>query len=370
MSDILESVMDEEASPLKYRKWLARFALFVCLSTLFLIYMGGLVKSFEAGLSVYDWPTSMGENMFTYSPSEWWHLRGYGANGVFWEHSHRLVASVVGFLMLILAFWLPFAESRWWVILTGLGALCLVITQGVLGGLTVLLHLPPAVSISHGVAAQTFLMLTVIIAYSLSKERIARHSKAKAEKRYPALTKWAVAMVGVVFLQLILGAVMRHNQAALAIPDFPTTAGQIIPRLDDESVAWVNDWAIRTSADKGLAIPQITKKQMHIHFTHRIGAVLVTVVALGLTLAARRYAGAGRGILRSVYLLDALLAVQFVLGVVTVLSIKHPILTSLHVVTGAALLAWSMVTLLRIVPVQPAQVAEESLQQLGIKAAT
>lgn len=362
MPDILESVMDEEAPPLKYRKWLARFALFVCLSTLFLIYMGGLVKSFEAGLSVHDWPTSMGENMFTYSPAEWWHLRGYGADGVFWEHSHRLVASVVGFLMLVLAFWLPFAESRWWLILTGLGALCLVITQGVLGGLTVLLHLPPAVSISHGVAAQAFLMLTVIIAYSLSWERIARHGKAEAEKRCPALTKWAVAMVGAVFLQLILGAVMRHNQAGLAIPDFPMTAGHIVPRFDEASVAWVNEWARQASVDTGLAIPRITRHQMIVHFTHRVGAVVVTVIAIGLTLAARRHAEAGRGILRSIYLLDMFVAAQFVLGVVTVLSIKHPILTSLHVVTGAALLAWSVVTLLRIVPVQPAQIAEESLQ--------
>jgi len=118
---------------------LHRFALFTVCCTAFLIFVGGLVTSTESGLSVPDWPTTYGWNMFTFPVSKW-------VGGIFYEHSHRLVASFVGFLTVILAFWTWVSEKRKWVRWLAIGALGAVVSQGILGGLTVKLLLPPAVS--------------------------------------------------------------------------------------------------------------------------------------------------------------------------------------------------------------------------------
>src|SRR5215510_11261535 len=109
---------------------LHRFALLTACSTAFLIFVGGLVTSNEAGLSVPDWPTTYGWNMFTFPYSKW-------VGGIFYEHGHRLVASFVGFLTVGLTIWTWMKESRKWLRTLSLVALGAVITQGILGGLTV-----------------------------------------------------------------------------------------------------------------------------------------------------------------------------------------------------------------------------------------
>src|SRR5438067_11454997 len=98
---------------------LHRFALFTAICTAFLIVAGGLVTSTESGLSVPDWPTSYGWNMFTF-PLE--HMVG----GILYEHGHRLIASGVGFLTIGLALWLWLAEPRKWMRMLGLAALAAV----------------------------------------------------------------------------------------------------------------------------------------------------------------------------------------------------------------------------------------------------
>src|SRR5947209_15025171 len=109
---------------------LHRFAKVVVASTVLLILAGSLVTSHDAGLSVPDWPTSYGWNMFTFPPSMW-------VGGILYEHGHRLIASTVGFLTIVLAAWLWRAESRRSVRNLGLAAVAAVILQGLLGGLTV-----------------------------------------------------------------------------------------------------------------------------------------------------------------------------------------------------------------------------------------
>src|SRR5262245_45069052 len=133
---------------------LHRFALFTACSTAFLIFVGGLVTSNEAGLSVPDWPTSYGWNMFTFPYSKW-------VGGIFYEHVHRLIASFVGFLTVVLTVWIHLKERRRWVRWLSVGALLAVITQGVLGGLTVIFWLPLAISMTHATLAQTFFCLTI-----------------------------------------------------------------------------------------------------------------------------------------------------------------------------------------------------------------
>src|SRR5438094_9326522 len=87
---------------------LHRFALFTAFCTALLIFIGGLVTSTESGLSVPDWPTTYGWNMFSFPFSKW-------VGGIFYEHCHRLLASFVGFLTVVLTAWMWAKEERAWV---------------------------------------------------------------------------------------------------------------------------------------------------------------------------------------------------------------------------------------------------------------
>ena len=130
-------------------KNLRLFSKTIVFTTLLLIFAGALVKSFEVGLSVPDWPTTYGYQMFEFP---WTDMVG----GIFYEHGHRMLATLVGALTLILGIWLVHKESRKSVKLLGVTALVLVIVQGLLGGLTVLYFLPTFISLLHGIIAQTF----------------------------------------------------------------------------------------------------------------------------------------------------------------------------------------------------------------------
>ena len=121
---------------------LHRFAKLLAGCTVFLVLAGSLVTSTDSGLSVPDWPTTYGWSMFTFPPSKW-------VGGIFYEHSHRLIASTVGFLTILLAIWLWRSEPRRWMRWLGVAALGAVVAQGVLGGLTVLFFLPAPVSTAH-----------------------------------------------------------------------------------------------------------------------------------------------------------------------------------------------------------------------------
>src|SRR3954470_8987260 len=134
-----------------------RYATFVMLCTVLLIAAGGMVTSTGSGVSVPDWPTTYGWNMFTFPLHNW-------VGGIRYEHSHRLIASTVGFLTIILAVWTWRGEARAWVRKLGFAALCAVILQGLLGGITVLFFLPPAVSIGHAGLAQIFFCITITLA--------------------------------------------------------------------------------------------------------------------------------------------------------------------------------------------------------------
>src|SRR5204862_7211342 len=106
-------------------RWLHRFAFLTAIATLFLICSGGMVTSKGVGLAVPDWPTTFGYNMFLFPVSRW-------VGGILFEHTHRLIASSVGFLTIILAVWLWFSEPRRWVRMLGVTAVGAVIFQGVL----------------------------------------------------------------------------------------------------------------------------------------------------------------------------------------------------------------------------------------------
>jgi heme a synthase len=270
---------------------LHRFAILTAVATLGLIFAGGLVTSTESGLSVPDWPLSYGRLM---PPM---------VGGVRYEHGHRMAATSVGILTVILAVWLARREPRRWVKRLGWLAVAGVVLQGVLGGLTVLFLLPTPVSVAHACLAQAFFCLIVALAVVTwpAWERGARNEP---------VTLLAAATASAVFLQLLVGAVMRHTKAGLAIPDFPLSLGRVVPPLDSFPVA--------------------------IAFAHRAWALVVAALVAGTAIAAHR---SGRPLVRRAGIaLAAIVAIQIALGATTLLSRKNVAVTTAHVATGALLL--------------------------------
>ena len=145
-----------------FNRWLHRFACLLAFATFLLICAGASVTSHRAGLSVPDWPTTYGRFMFSFPVSKW-------VGNIRYEHVHRLIASVVGMLTIALAFWLVRMEPRRWVRHLGIAALGAVIAQGVLGGLTVKLMLPPPISIAHASLAEAFFCITIALALVTSE---------------------------------------------------------------------------------------------------------------------------------------------------------------------------------------------------------
>jgi cytochrome c oxidase assembly protein subunit 15 len=286
---------------------------FVALSTAVLIFAGGLVTSTGSGLSVPDWPNTYGWFMFTFPLEKM-------VGGIRYEHSHRLIASGVGFLILVLAAWLWRAESRPFVRRLGYVALAAVITQGVLGGITVLWYLPDPISIAHASLAQIVFCLTVAIALFTSRGWT-RGGEGLASPDDQLLRRLTVLTTAWIYVQILIGATMRHTDAGLAIPDFPLAFGHLVPPHWDPRIA--------------------------VHFAHRVGALVASVLILA---AAGHvfYHHRGHGTLvRPAILLVTLLIAQVTLGAFTVLTGKHYIVNSLHVVTGACVLATSLVLTLR-----------------------
>ena len=291
------------------------FAVLVAASTALLIFAGGLVTSTGSGLSVPDWPTTYGWFMLTFPLDKM-------VGGIFYEHSHRLIASMVGLLIVVLATWLWRTEPRHWVRRLGYIAVAAVVTQGILGGITVLWFLPDVISIAHAGLAQLVFCLTVSIALFTSPGwRRAYTGKRTPPANNRPLQAIAMLTTALVYTQILVGATMRHTDAGLAIPDFPLAFGQLVPPF----------WN-----------PQIA-----IHYAHRVGALVVSAFVLA-TVGHVLYHHVSRPELRRPsLLLAALLAIQITLGALTVLSGKHYVINSLHVVTGALVLGTSLVLALR-----------------------
>lgn len=325
--------------------WLRYLAYALCVATLCLIFLGGQVKSHEAGLSVPDWPLTYGENPVTFGISKW-------TGGIFHEHFHRLFAGGVALLTVVLAVSLYMKEQRVWMVILGATAVFTVLLQAFLGGLTVWYQLPVLVSSAHAILAQTFFLITLILSYGLSRERerrVARVDHGAPETR-TALRNGALVLIAVVYAQLFLGALMRHTESGLAIPDFPTTAGRIVPVLNEESLAWINGWRFEHTDSLGAVLPDVTLGQVAIHLAHRGGALVVTFLILGLAWVAYGRRQSHPALWHTALWLCGLVALQVVLGAVTIWSTKHPYVTSFHVATGAAILGGSTLLALRAWP--------------------
>jgi len=185
-----------------------RVALVNAVATLLLLFIGGLVTSKGAGLAVPDWPTTFGYNMFLYP---WSKMIG----GIFYEHSHRLVASAVGLLTLTLAFWLWLREQRKWLRWLGAAALALVVLQGVIGGLRVIL-LEETLAIIHACLAQAFFALTVSLVLFTSQEWTRAPQKIELSEA-ARVRRLCVLTTAMIYLQGFFGAVVRYTGAGIQL---------------------------------------------------------------------------------------------------------------------------------------------------------
>ena len=289
--------------------WLHRFAVFHAFCTLGLVFVGGLVTSTDSGLSVPDWPLSYGK---IFPPM---------VGGVLYEHSHRLYAASVGILTIILTVWLLKSESRRWVKVLGVLALAAVVFQGVLGGLTVIFLLPVAVSVSHAGTAQLFLCLIVTIA-AVTSRRWHDEISITEESASPSLRSLTLATTILIYLQVLLGALMRHTSSGLAIPDFPLSFGRLVP--------------------------DHFTRQIEVNFAHRVGALVVTIFVLWTFARILKAYRKEREILRPGLVLVCALVVQIFLAAETVWSSRGTIPTTLHVAGGAFTLATSMYLTLKV----------------------
>ncbi len=175
--------------------------MFLACWTFLLIIAGALVTSNDAGLSVPDWPTSFG--------SLYKIPRLVG--GVRFEHTHRMIAQMAGFLTIILAIWTWRSEKRRWMKALAWGALGTVIAQGILGGLTVLFYLPPPISSAHAALAQTFFCLTVAIAVFTGRKWVEEVPQIELDRQKPTLITLTLLSIFILYVQLLLGAMFRHH---------------------------------------------------------------------------------------------------------------------------------------------------------------
>jgi cytochrome c oxidase assembly protein subunit 15 len=251
--------------------------------------------------------------MFTFPPSKW-------VGGIFYEHGHRLIASTVGFLTIILAAWLWRAGRRSWVRWLGVAALGAVIAQGILGGITVLFFLPAVISTAHAGLAEVFFCLTITIALVTSPGWI-RGYGASGGVDDAMLRRVATTTTALVFAQILIGATMRHTGAGLAIPDFPLMFGGVVPDHWDARIA--------------------------VHFAHRVGALVVTLAIVATAAHVWYHHPRRRELTRPAALLVGLVAAQVTLGGLTVLTRRDVWINSLHVVCGALVLTTSLVITLR-----------------------
>lgn len=351
----------ETVRPVKYRMWLQALAALTVASTFLLIGIGGHVTSTGSGLAVPDWPTTFGYDMITAPPRVWAHNIG-----TFVEHSHRLKGTVVGLLTIALAFSLLFTNfQRKWLVWTGFGLLGAVIVQGILGGFRVT-EVSYVLAFLHGILGQLIFCVTVLIAAATGRTwlRLApRVVEWAKQAKWARRMQWlAIGVIGVLVLQLVLGAAVRHAGAGRAIPDFPTAYGQWIPPMSTEALretatawdaahpgqaVWLPhnrldenvDTAALSETEREQALWSLLAQQVQLQFAHRLFAIVVLAAVLGLV-GWIVWKAPGRGELTTPTMwIGVLILLQVLLGAATVWSERLPDIATAHQATGALLLA-------------------------------
>ena len=298
-----------------YKAGLAWFAALGSGWVFVLVALGAFTTSIGAGMAFADWPLSNG----SVNPHGW-----LTEIDKFAEHSHRLSASVMSTVTIILAVWIWFTESRRWLRNLALFAVGLVLTQAVVGGLRVLLDhqqielvntsVGRLFAMLHAFLAQAFVCTLLAIAAACSRAWIERNGGLSREPsaRVRRLGVWCVALI---FMQLSIAAVVRHSFAGLAIPTFPF------------------------STPDGALLPAVWDFRVGIHFAHRLMAVVISVAVLAYGHFLWREPGAPTFLRWSGVLLAGLIGAQITLGAQIIWTGRSVYMTTGHVLVGALTLA-------------------------------
>jgi len=287
-----------------------------------------MVTSKGVGLAVPDWPTTFGYNIFLFPISKW-------IGGIFFEHTHRLIASTVGFLTIILAIWIWRSEDRQWVRNLGVIALAGVILQGVLGGLRVTM-LKDEIGIFHACLAQAFLGLIVLIALVTTKVWPSFSNQNVDPRKFGSIKNLAIATTIAIYGQLALGATMRHQHRDLAVLDFPTANGAWIPDTSAPALAKLN--ACRDMR----AFSNVDAFQIWLQMTHRFLALLIATAVVMLCLRIWKDASEVAALKRLSILWVIVLFIQLTLGAWTIWSNKAADIATAHVAVGAVMLSFGV----------------------------
>ena len=319
-----------------YSPWRHAYTVLMAVSILGLICSGGLVTSNDAGLAVPDWPTSYGYNMFAFPLSRW-----LAPGGIRLEHSHRLIATGEGLLSIVLAAWFWRAEPRRWVRNLGYLTLFAVVMQGVFGGMRVVLR-ADWIGVPHALLAQAFFALVAFVALTQSRwwQRLGQASGNEAlAGRLGAVRRLVAVVTVLIFLQLGLGAAMRHAHAGLSILDFPTAYGHWWPHVHATDLP-----ALNLHRTEELHLPATSLGQIHLQMTHRLMACLISVGVLGaagliwksraLLPGGLRWLGIGWPLV---------LAAQVTLGMYVIWTQKAADVATAHVAVGATSLVWGVI---------------------------
>jgi len=292
-----------------------------------------MVTSKGVGLAVPDWPTTFGYNMFLFPVSKW-------IGGVLFEHTHRLIASTVGFLTIILAIWLWRTEDRPAVKTLGLIAVAGVILQGILGGLRVTM-LKDQIGIFHACLAQAFLGLIVLIAITTTnfwRSLGVNLTGLTGQVSQPLLRikMMAIATTIAIYVQLALGATMRHQHKDLAILDFPTANGAWIPDTSAAALEKINAWR------DARALSDVDAFQIWLQMAHRFLALLIGIAVIAFCVRVWKDAHAIAALRRLSILWGVLFLLQFTLGAWTIWSNKAADVATSHVALGAIMLSFGV----------------------------
>ena len=278
-----------------FSPWPYRFALLTTVCTLPLLFVGGLVTSLGVGLAVPDWPTTFGYNMFLYP---WSQMVG----GIFYEHSHRLLGSAVGFLTILLTVALWTTERRPWMRWLGVVALLAVIVQGVLGGLRVVL-LENLLALIHGGLAQAFFAFLAALTLLASAEWQNRQPQ-KTVPDAASVQRLSVITTVALYAQIVLGAVVRHtgSGAEVHILGAVLVAGLVF---------WLVDWIVQSYADH----PAVLRSALLLR------RLLFVQLGLGVLAYLGKYTASG----------------AFLSPAVVVLATAHVVIGALMLATGVRL---------------------------------
>ena len=302
-----------------------------------------MVTSKNVGLAVPDWPTTFGYNMFLFPISKW-------VGGILFEHTHRLMGSLVGFLTIILAAWLWVREDRRWVRSLGVIAVVGVILQGILGGLRVTM-MKDQIGIFHACVAQAFLGLLVFIALVTTKfwrslanatlaveGRVSRTPEltSQSSTRFSSIKALAIAITIAIYVQLALGATMRHQHRDLSILDFPTANGAWIPDTSAAALAKINAWRVAR------ALSDVSAFQIWLQMLHRFLALIIAIAIISFCIRVWRDV-CGLDALKRLSLLWVILVVcQISLGAWVIWSNKAADVATAHVALGAIMLSFGV----------------------------